>query len=88
MEINYYLAASLILLGICIYTNINLLLKVEALRDRNDLLNDQIADTSQRITNTLTNMQRIDSKGGFESDDEVGSIFDALKNELKTLSEL
>jgi hypothetical protein len=62
--------------------------KVEALRDRNIELANKIADTAEQITITLENMQRIDSKGAFQADDEVGSIFAELKRELKTLSEI
>ena len=57
MEINYYLAASLVLLGICIYTNVNLLFKIEALSDRCDTLNEQLVTTSQRIQTTLENVR-------------------------------
>jgi hypothetical protein len=33
-------------------------------------------------------MKEIDSKGGFESDDEVGTVFDALKRELELLEDI
>ena len=88
MDIKYYMICSFILFCICVYTNINLLRKVEALRDRNIELANKIADTAEQITITLENMQRIDSKGAFQAVDEVGSIFAELKRELKTLSEI
>ena len=88
MDIKYYMICRFILFCICVYTNINLLRKVEALRDRNIELANKIADTAEQITITLENMQRIDSKGAFQADDEVGSIFAELKRELKTLSEI
>ena len=85
MEYTWIIAVILVVMGICIYININLLLKIEALTDRNDVLSEQLLATSINIQTTLSNMQTIDSKGGFESDDEVGSVFDALKTELHVL---
>tara|TARA_B110000902_G_C13947455_1_gene452258 strand:+ start:5 stop:271 length:267 start_codon:yes stop_codon:yes gene_type:complete len=76
------------LIGISLYININLLIKLEAAKDRCDLLDEEIGNTYSHIKETLANMKVIDSKGGFESDDEVGSVFDALKVELYKLEEL
>lgn len=77
-----------IIICISLYININLLLKLEKTKDRSDLLQDEVNVTYKRITNTLETMKVIDSKGGFESDDEVGAVFDALKEELYKLKEL
>jgi hypothetical protein len=41
-----------------------------------------------RIAETIVYMKEIDSKGGFESDDEVGTVFDALKKELELLEDI
>ena len=72
-----------ILLGIalivCIYIIYNLMCKVEDLEDG---IVDQYNQTS-RISETLTNMQEkmkeIDDTGAFESDDQVGEVFNQLK---------
>ena len=35
--------------------------------------------TYQMVQNTLTEFRRIDSTGHFESDDEIGAIFEQMK---------
>jgi hypothetical protein len=40
------------------------------------------------IKNTLSKMREIDSRGSFESDDEVGAIFNELKATLQETTEL
>ena len=88
MGITTILVIALVLIGISLYININLLIKLETAKDRCDLLDKELGNTYSHITTTLANMKDIDSKGGFESDDEVGSVFDALKEELYKLEEL
>ena len=88
MGITTILVIALVLIGISLYININLLIKLETAKDRCDLLDEELGNTYSHITTTLANMKDIDSKGGFESDDEVGSVFDALKEELYKLEEL
>jgi len=80
----------ILILVVCIslYININLLQKLEKVKDRCDLLDEEVNVTYKRITNTLETMKVIDSKGGFESDDEVGAVFSALKEEVYKLEEL
>ena len=80
----------ILVLVVCIslYININLLQKLEKVKDRCDLLDEEVNVTYKRITNTLETMKVIDSKGGFESDDEVGAVFSALKEEVYKLEEL
>jgi hypothetical protein len=80
----------ILVLIVCIslYININLLQKLEKAKDRCDLLDEEVNVTYKRITNTIETMKVIDSKGGFESDDEVGAVFSALKEEVYKLEEL
>ena len=80
----------ILVLIVCIslYININLLFKIEKAKDRCDVLQDEVTVTYKKINNTLETMKVIDSKGGFESDDEVGAVFEALKEELYKLEEL
>jgi len=77
-----------ILSTLCItlaYTTWNLLRKNERLDDEvlesvdfeSKLLND--------LRKTLAEMRQIDTKGGFESDDEVGEVFKSLKDVIKEL---
>jgi hypothetical protein len=51
-------------------------------------LMDSHESLKRKLSNILENMKAIDSKGGFESDDEVGAIFDALKKEIQTLEDV
>lgn len=70
------------------YITYNLLRKVERLQDENGELFASIEAHIQAIDLTIQSMKTIDSKGGFESDDEVGTVFEALKTELKLLEEI
>jgi hypothetical protein len=61
------------------YTSFNLFKKVERLED-------WIEDYSQRIVDAENTLNQLDSEGKFESDDEIGVIFDGIKNTIKDLS--
>ena len=63
------------------YTSFNLFRKVERLED-------WVEDYSQRIIDTETKLKQIDSEGKFESDDEIGVIFDGIKNTIKDLTKI
>jgi hypothetical protein len=73
---------------ILLYCTVNLFLKLE--RSEDTILDFMDAQESLRrkISETIENMKAIDSKGGFESDDEVGAVFNALKKELQTLEDV
>ena len=60
------------------YTSFNLFKKVERLED-------WVEDYSQRIVDADNTIKQIDSEGKFESDDEIGSIFEAIKGTIKQL---
>ena len=59
----------------------NLTRKVEKLEDWGELL-------AARVVWVQNRFKEIDSKGIFESDDEVGTIFSALKDVSQVLSEV
>ena len=61
------------------YTSFNLFRKVERLED-------WVEDYSQRIVDADTTLKQIDSEGKFESDDEIGVVFEGIKNTIKDLS--
>ena len=61
------------------YTSFNLFRKVERLED-------WVEDYSQRVIDADTTLKELDSEGKFESDDEIGVIFDGIKNTIKDLS--
>ena len=57
---------------------------------KTELLETWVEDFSDKITHAQQELKEIDSTGHFESDDEVGSIFDSIKevvNELNDLTE-
>ena len=66
---------------ISIFVIINLTRKVEQLEEWGELL-------ATRVTWVQDKFKEIDSKGHFESDDEVGTIFSALKNVSQVLNEV
>ena len=61
------------------YTSFNLFRKVERLED-------WVEDYSQRIVDADETLGQLDSEGKFESDDEIGVVFEGIKNTIKDLS--
>ena len=61
------------------YTSFNLFRKVERLED-------WVEDYSQRVIDADTTLKELDSEGKFESDDEVGVVFEGIKDTIKELS--
>ena len=61
------------------YTSFNLFRKVERLED-------WVEDYSQRIVDADTTLKQLDSEGKFESDDEIGVVFEVIKITIKDLS--
>ena len=57
---------------------------------KTELLETWVEDFSDRIAQVQQELKDIDSTGHFEADDEIGSIFDSIKevvNELNDLTE-
>ena len=58
------------------------------LMKKTELLETWVEEFTQRIETVQTDLKVIDDKGAFESDDEVGAIFEQIKetvNQLDTL---
>ena len=72
------LSAITITLG---WTTFNLTRKVERLET-------WIEDYAQRIISTQETLKIIDDKGNFEADDEVGVIFQSIKETIDELNEI
>jgi len=70
---------------ICVYISINLFKKVEKLTDQLELTNIETVKLYVDLESCFSEMKAIDAKGGFENDDEVGSIFKNLKEVLDEL---
>ena len=64
-----------------VFVIINLIRKVERLEDWGEQLANRVSWVQDRFI-------EIDSKGHFEADDEVGTIFSALKDVSQTLNEV
>lgn len=63
------------------WTTFNLTRKTERLET-------WIEDYAQRIIDTQEVLKEIDQKGNFEADDEVGVIFQAIKETVDELNEI
>ena len=75
-----YILLSIIIL-ILGWTTFNLTRKVERLET-------WIESYAQRIQDTQRVLKEIDSKGDFEADDEVGVIFQSIKETIDELNEI
>jgi hypothetical protein len=78
----------LVLLLVSIYVNINLFRKVENLEEANEESSLWIETFGTTLKNILTKIRELDSKKIFESDDEVGSTFEAIRKTIESLEEL
>ena len=60
------------------------------LMKKTELLEDFVGNVGEKIINVNGRLKEIDSTGHFEADDEIGSIFDSIKevvNELNDFTE-
>ena len=55
---------------------------------KTELLETWVEDFGDRITRVQQELKDIDSTGHFEADDEVGSIFDSIKEVINELNDL
>ncbi len=78
---------SLALLG-SLYANFNLLKNYEQSEEYVENLESWVNRFSKTITDMNTQLKKIDSKGSFESDDEVGYFYKELKTIIYQLNEL
>ena len=58
------------------------------LNKKTEMLETWVEDFSQRIETVQTDLKVIDDKGAFESDDEVGAIFEQIKETVNELDNL
>ncbi len=65
----------------------NLLKRFEDAEDTILELEEILVKNKNIIQSTVDNMRVIDSKGGFESEDEVGGVFKALLKEIENLEQ-
>ena len=77
-----------ITLGIFVILTIALSYAVYNLLLKQEQLEDWVEDYIDRINEVNTKIRQIDYKGYFEVDDEVGQVFEQIKNEVQSLEEL
>ena len=69
-----------ILVVILGYTTFNLLRKNERAEDIIVQYNEYIGEFNKQLEFTSDRLKKIDAKGSFESDDEIGWFFEQIKN--------
>ena len=89
---------TIIILGILCctlgYSTYNLLRKNERIEDTFESMDNELMDYIEFVTKlelelkrAFDSLKKADSKGGFESDDEVGQTFKTIKNIIAELEE-
>tara|TARA_Y100000996_G_scaffold21156_1_gene15426 strand:+ start:699 stop:968 length:270 start_codon:yes stop_codon:yes gene_type:complete len=73
------LGLSITIAVLSLYVNWNLMRKTE-------LLETWVEDFSDRISKVQQELTEIDSTGHFEADDEVGTIFESIKEVVNDIS--
>jgi|TARA_B100000073_G_scaffold180795_1_gene149549 hypothetical protein len=63
------------------FTTINQMRKVERLET-------WVEDFSQRVIDTKATLDVIDSEGSFEADDEIGTVFQGIKDTVNELTDI
>ena len=58
------------------------------LNRKTELLETWVEEFTDRVARVQQEMSDIDSTGHFESDDEIGSIFDSIKEVINELNDL
>jgi hypothetical protein len=77
-----------ITLGFFVILSLSLSYAVYNLLVKQEQLEDWVEDYIDKINEVNTNIRKIDYKGYFEVDDEVGQVFEQLKEEVQSLEEL
>ena len=77
----YFLILFILLTLVESYVIFNLTKKTERLET-------WIEDYAQRIIDTQVTLKQIDDKGNFEADDEIGVIFQSIKETVDELTEI
>jgi len=78
---------SVILIASC-YINYNLLRKTERLQDFSDNLSRWVDSLNQAASNIVSQLDVIDEKGMFKSDDYVGSIYKDINALIRELDKI
>tara|TARA_Y100000034_G_scaffold51097_1_gene62864 strand:- start:164 stop:433 length:270 start_codon:yes stop_codon:yes gene_type:complete len=74
-----------VLLLTSIYINVNLLRKNEDISDAFVEQQTLISIFRRKVEDTYEDIKVIDSRGAFESDDEIGTVFTSIKSAVEVL---
>ena len=77
-----------ITLGFFVILTLTLSYAVYNLLIKQEQLEEWVEDYIDRINEVNRKIRQIDYKGYFEVDDEVGQVFEQIKNEVQSLEEL
>ena len=81
-----------IILLISVVLNITFTISIFNLLKQTEELEDTLLETTLevkfKVSNALENLRNVDSRGSFESDDEVGATFTELKTIVENLNEI
>ena len=77
-----------ITLGFFVILTLTLSYAVYNLLIKQEQLEDWVEDYITKINEVNTKIRQIDYKGYFEVDDEVGQVFEQLKDEVQSLEQL
>lgn len=87
MNLEYWIIAGLVVLVVVLlYTTINLLVKNEKYEDLLDGYRTFILRFQQQVQESDKRLKKIDERGTFKSDDEVGYFFTELKKIQESLT--
>lgn len=82
-----------VLLCVCMFVIRNLTKKLESREDQTDddtkyitSLEDLVIRSNENVTSAYNNMKQLDTRGVFESDDEVGTTFATLYDIITELN--
>jgi len=74
------------LLVICIFVIVNLLRKIEKIDDELTDVSMNMEEFIVQIKSAKNKINEIDSKGIFEKDDEVGTVFAGIKDVIDSIN--
>ena len=81
-----------IILLVSVVLNITFTISIFNLLKQTEELEDTLIETTLevkfKVSNALENLRNIDTRGSFESDDEVGATFAELKTIVENLNEI
>lgn len=78
----------ILLLGVSLYGNYNLMKQNESLEDQVTAMQDVLDEIKDQVVDINTRLTEIDIKGSFEADDEVGFVFKEIREMANELSDV